>query len=177
MQNNDIMKMERVLPEDFNGVFEFTNWTDEEFIGKWGGKEYRFPPQSRSPMLIPEHSPIEVQNIRKKFAKDLAEREFFKTPKYEVLRLREGVKDELGMVQPRAQGMSHAGQYTLVDLVPFIQKCLEPLPIKKATVTVAPKPNVEENLTRNKHGQLNSEAIDETVSLVDRAYRAEAPKQ
>lgn len=167
------MKYERVLPEDFDGVFQFTNWTNEEFVGRWGGKEYRFAPESRSPMVIPEHSPLEVQSIRKKFAKDLAEREFFKTGKYETYRLREGIKDEMGMIQPRGNGMSHAGAYNLQDLVPFIQRCLEPLPVKKAVVTVAPKENIEANLTRNKHGKLNSEAIDETVSLVDKAYRAE----
>ncbi len=167
-----IMKYETTLPEDFDGVFRFTNWSQEDFIGAWGGKKYTFPAETTSPMIIPEHSPLEIQHIRKKFAKDLAEREYFKSPQYEHNRLREGVKDEYGMIQPRGQGMSHAGMYNLDQLTPFIQRCLEPLVLAKASVAKIEKTPIEETLTRNNKGKLNTEAIDPDESLTERARQA-----
>lgn len=166
------MKYEATLPEDFDGVFHFTNWSDQEFVGVWGGKKYIFPAQKTSPMIIPEHSPLEIQHIRKKFAKDLAEREYFKSPQYEHQRLREGEKDEYGMIKPRGQGMSHAGTYSLAELTPFIQRCLEPLPVAKALVEKVEKTPIEETLTRNNRGKLNTEAIDPGESLSERARNA-----
>ena len=82
--DKSIMKYETVLPPDFDGVFRFTNWTKEDFVGIWGSKEYHLPALSTSPMVIPDHSPLEIQHIRKKFAKDLAEREFYKSAKYKA---------------------------------------------------------------------------------------------
>ncbi len=166
------MKYEASLPEDFDGVFRFTNWSDEDFVGIWGGKKYIFPAQSTSPMIIPEHSPLEIQHIRKKFAKDLAEREFFKSPQYENIRLREGEKDDYGMIKPRGQGMSHAGTYSIEQLTPYIQKCLEPLPVAKALVKMVEKVPLEDTLSRNNKGKLNTEAIDANESLVERARNA-----
>ncbi len=168
----DIMKYETTLPEDFDGVFRFTNWTSADFIGRWAGKEYHFPAMTTSPMVIPEHSPLEVQNIRKKFAKDLAEQEFFRTKKYEKIRQREGNRDELGMIQPRGQGMSHAGTYSMDDLAPFIQKCLEPLPVSRAVRTDAPKAKLEEKLSRTDRGDLISDVVDEKTSLRQKALNA-----
>jgi len=66
------MKYETTLPEDFDGVFRFNNWSNADFVGGWGGKKYIFAAETTSPMVIPEHSPLEIQYIRKKFAKDLA---------------------------------------------------------------------------------------------------------
>ena len=40
------------LPEDFDGVFRFTNFTDEDFTTLWNGQEYNFPKQSRTTMII-----------------------------------------------------------------------------------------------------------------------------
>jgi hypothetical protein len=172
IEDTSIMKYETTLPEDFNGVFHFTNWSNDSFVGRWGGKEYHFPAETTSPMIIPEHSPLEIQHIRKKFAKDLAEREYFKTPQYEHQRLREGEKDDYGMIRPRGQGMSHAGQYSLDQLSPYIQRCLEPLPVAKALVKTVEKTPIEENLTRNNKGKLNTEAIDENESLTAKALNA-----
>lgn len=174
MNEQNIMKHDTLLPEDFTGVFQFTNWTEEEFVGVWGKKEYHFPAKSMSPMLMYEYTPYEVQYIRKKFAKDLAEREFFKGRMYETMRLREGERDELGMIKPRGQGMSHAGQYSVDTLTPFIQKCLEPLEIKKATVTPAPIIPIEEVLTRNDEGELNTEPVNPKQSLKEKALKAGA---
>lgn len=167
MNEDNIMKYETVLPEDFDGVFRFTNPTDEDFIGKWGGKEYKYPAQTTSPMIIPEHSPLEIQNIRKKFAKDLGEREFFKSPAYAKLRLQEINTDGT----PRLNSIHMAGTYSTDNLTSFIQQCLKPLPISKALVTEMQKEKLEDKLTRDDDGELNTVAIDKKTSLKDKAFK------
>jgi hypothetical protein len=169
--DNSIMKVDSVLPEDFDGVFRFTNWSEEDFIGVWGKKEYRFPAKSTSPMIIPDHSPIEIQQIRKKFAKDLAEREFYKTDHYEKLRRREGERVD-GMIQPVLNSFRGANEYSLDTLAPFIQRALEPLPMKKAEVTEAHIAPIEDTLSRNEDGELNTTAVDKKTSLREKALKA-----
>ena len=168
IDDKSIMKYETTLPEDFDGVFRFTNWSNEEFIGGWGGKKYTFPSETTSPMVIPEHSPLEIQHIRKKFAKDLAEREFYKSQNYKFLMKQERNPDGT----PRLNGLHSAGTYSLDQLTPFIQKCLEPLPISKALVQTVEKIPLEETLTRNNKGKLNTEAIDGSESLSDKARQS-----
>ncbi len=166
---NTIMKVEKVLPVDFDGTFKFTNWSDEEFVGVWGKKQYHFPAISTSPMIMAEYSPLEVQHIRKKFAKDLAEREFFKSQKYKDTYVSQE-KNPDGT--PRLNSIHQAGTYSLETLTPFIQKCLEPLPIVKADVTVAVTSKMEDKLSRNEEGDLNTEAIDRKTSLKKKALEA-----
>ncbi|MBL0320497.1 MAG: hypothetical protein IPP74_14575 [Alphaproteobacteria bacterium] len=161
---NDVMKVESTLPADFDGVFKFTNWSDEEFIGVWGKKEYHFPANATSPMIIPEHSPLEIQQIRKKFAKDLAEREFFKGNHYETLRSPEGTLGNRTM-----SGIQTAGAYTMDDLATGIQMCLKPLEVKKAFVESVSETPMEEKLSRNEDGELNTKAVDKKASLRQRA--------
>ena len=168
MDKDNIMKYETVLPADFDGVFRFTNWTDEEFVGVWGKKEYHFPPSATSPMIIPEHSPLEIQHIRKKFARDLAEREFFKNQRYEQLRKQEGEKIG-GMVQSRLNSIHQAAAYTLEDLKENIQKCLKPLEVKKAGVNFVQESPLEDKLSKNEDGELNTVAVDKKASLRERA--------
>lgn len=168
MDDKSIMKFEPVLPADFDGVFRFTNWTDEDFVGVWGGKQYHFPAQSTSPMFIPDHSPLEIQHIRKKFAKDLAEREFPKSVAFGNLMKQERNNDGT----PRLNSIHQAATYTINELTPYIQKCLEPLTITQATVTVAPKDKIEDKLTRNDDGELNTTAIDQKTSLKAKALSA-----
>jgi hypothetical protein len=164
MPEDNIMKYEAVLPADFDGVFKFTNWSDEEFIGVWGKKQYHFSAQATSPMIIPEHSPIEIQHIRKKFAKDLAEREYFKSKKYEVMRAPEGVLGNRTM-----SGIHTASAYTMDDLKEGIQACLKPLEIKRAFVEQAKEAPIEDKLSRNDEGGLNTIALDKKSSLRARA--------
>lgn len=165
----DIMKYDRILPEDFDGVFRFTNWSDEDFVAKWGGKEYLYSANKTSAMIIPEHSPVEIQNIRKKFAKDLAEREFFKSDKYKVFLKQERNDDG----SPRLNSIYQGGQYSMDDLTSFIQRALEPLAIAKAIVTEVAKDNLEEKLSRDEEGDLNTMAIDSKTSLKDKAFKNE----
>lgn len=117
----------QILPEDFNGTFTFTNWTDRDFIGRWGGVDYKFPALKTVPMIM-NFTPVEIQNIRKKFAKDLAEREYFKSKEYENINAKN--KDV---------NFHSAVTYSPNDLKVFIQRCLEPLPIAKIEATPAPK--------------------------------------
>ncbi len=165
IDDKSIMKYENTLPEDFDGVFRFTNWSNEDFVGGWGGKKYIFQAETTSPMVIPEHSPLEIQYIRKKFAKDLAEREFYKSQNYKTLMKQERNPDG----SPRLNGLHSAGTYSVDQLTPFIQKCLEPLPISKALVQAVDKVPVEDTLSRNNKGKLNTEAIDGSESLTAKA--------
>lgn len=165
MENKNIMEFERTLPEDFDGTFRFTNWTDEDFIGKWGSKEYIFPKYSTSPMIILSQTPLEIQQIRKKFAKDLAEREYFKSSSYANLLKQERNNDG----SPRLNSIHQAGTYSLEALTPFIQRCLEALPTAKAIVQDSPLEPLENKLSRNESGELNSEAVDKKISLKKKA--------
>ena len=164
---NNVMKYETVLPENFDGTFRFTNWTDEDFIGKWGSKEYRFPAKTTSPMIIINQTPLEIQQIRKKFAKDLAEKVFGNSDKFQRLIAQERNDDG----SPRLNSIHQAGTYSLDDLAPYIQRCLEPLPVSSAMVTDSPKSSLEDKLTRNDDGELNTEAVDKKLSLKERALK------
>lgn len=157
-----------VLPEDFDGVFRFTNWTDEDFSGRWNGKAYTYPAQKRSPMIIPEESPLGIQQIRKKFAKELAEREFFKSKKGQGLLAQERNSDGT----PRFNSIHMAGTYSETDLAPYIQRCLEPLPVGNAEVTELPKNDVESRLSRDEEGQIRTQPITQKVSLKKRALES-----
>ncbi len=115
-----------ILPEGFNGTFYFTNYSDEEFKARWNKKEYTFPPESTVPLIILDATPAEVQNIRKKFARELAEREFYKTAKYASIEAQ----------NPRHTLASFrvAIAYNESELNPFITRALEPL--KAASIKV-----------------------------------------
>jgi hypothetical protein len=169
MDDKSIMRFETVLPPDFNGVFHFTNWTEEDFVGKWGGKEYHFPAHSTSPLYIPEHSPLEIQHIRKKFAKDLAEREFYKSADYKKRYINQERNND---GTPKLNSIFQAGTYDLSVLTPYIQRCLEPLPVTNAKVQAMVKENIEDKLTRNEDGELVTEAIDRKASLRSKALNA-----
>ncbi len=116
------MNPETVLPRDFDGVFRFTNWTEKEFTARWGGIEYTFPPLKQTPIIISNATPLEIQNIRKKFAKELAEREIMNTDRIK----------EMNEKNKTAGRVQSALTYAPGDLEPFVQRCLEPLPVGKA---------------------------------------------
>ena len=165
--DKSIMKYESVLPENFDGTFRFTNWSGEDFVGTWNKKEYLFPAGTTVPMMIPEHSPLEIQHIRKKFAKDLAEREFYKSKGYKVLSDQEGKPGER-----RFNSIHQAATYNLSDLESYIKKGLEPLQEAKLSSKPAAVTPVEEKLHRNDDGSLSSEAIDAKTSLRNKALNS-----
>ncbi len=147
-----------VLPADFDGVFRFTNFTDTDFVARWGGIEYTFPALKTTPMIIPGMTPEEVQNIRKKFAKELAEREFYKSDKLRRL------ENQTPVGAPGITSIHQAAIYTESDLKPFIQKCLEPLPLAQAGMKVLPKAD-ESKFSKDGEGNLVSQVLKQGQSL------------
>lgn len=145
------------LPEDFDGVFRFTNATEDDFSARWNKVEYTFPAGRMTPMIIPGATPEEVQHIRKKFAKELAERELYKTAKFKKM-------DNVPLGGTPAL-------YTENDLTPFIQKCLEPLPVAQAKV-VKIITDPEQNLRRDNKGKLRTRVLAEGESLMSEASGA-----
>lgn len=145
-----------VLPQDFDGVFRFTNATERDFTAKWNSIEYTFPAMKTTPMIIPNATPLEVQNIRKKFARELAEREFYLSPKLKSLE----AQTPAGSVG----SFRMAALYTPSDLEPFVQQCLEPLPVAKPIVKVVPKE--EPKLRTDNKGKKVTRVLEEGESLV-----------
>lgn len=160
-----------VLPEGFDGDFWFSNPTDEEFIGKWGSKAYHFAPQTRSKMVIMGAAPEEVQQIRKKFAKELGEKMFFKSAQGKKL---EGIeKNNVG--EPVFRSFKQANTYSENELKPFIQACLDPLPHARVSISDAPKENIEERLHRDEDGELMTRAVKNRESLKEKVFQGDAP--
>jgi hypothetical protein len=139
-----------ILPEDFDGIFRFTNWTNAEFKAKWDSKEYTFPANSTIPLIIPNATPIEIQSIRKKFAKELAIEIFFQSEKFK------------SMNAPEKQLRSYDEDK---DLKEYIQKCLTPLPIAKAKVRELPKDS-EDNYRKDEKGRNRSKVLTDDESLI-----------
>lgn len=112
------------INEDFDGVFRFTNPTEEEFTFFWNNKEYIYPAMSTCPMIIANETLENIQEIRKRAAYNLAVREFYKSAKYfEMSKMGNGLPP------------------TFDDkiLEPMIEQCLKPLPIARPIVKDLPK--------------------------------------
>ncbi len=107
------------ITDEFDGVFRFSNNSDEDFVALWNNKEYTFPARTRSPMIIQNESLENIQEIRKRFAYKWAEREWFKSEEYQRM-------SKLG------NGLPPTRQDAVLE--PLIQQCLDPLPLSKATV-------------------------------------------
>lgn len=152
------MEEKNVLPVDFDGVFRFTNWTDQDFKARWNGVEYTFPAMKTTPMIIAGQTPEEIQHIRKKFARELATIEWYKTPKF------------VGMNNVAPGGTP--ALYTDSDLTPFVQKCLEPLPIAQMKVKILPKAEVEKHLSKDNKGRNVTKVLEEGESLMGQASAA-----
>lgn len=167
--NKGIMAFEPVLPSNFDGVFKFSNPFSEDFIGVWNKKEYEFKAGTMTPMVMTEHSPLEIQHIRKKFAKDLAEREWFKSKGYKVLQGQEGKPGNRIM-----NSIQQAATYTLTELEPYIRQCLQPLPAGQAMARAIVSDKMEDKLKRDDNGQLISEVVDpKKDSLRQKALNAQ----
>lgn len=108
-------------PEDFDGVFRFTNATEEDFKTLWNNVEYVYPAGKTVPMVIANSSLEEIQSIRKKFAKRLAEREYYKSKDFR--KIANGLKDP---------SMGRNVIQSSVDetlMQEYVNQCLEPLEI------------------------------------------------
>lgn len=144
------MKLDNILPENFDGTFKFTNYTEEPFVAKWDGIEYTFPPLSTTPLIIGDQTPLQIQNIRKKFAHELGVQEFYKSSKF-------------GVLNKHVEGGTPA-PYTDGDIAPFVQRCLEPLPIAQISAKPVLK-DPERNLKKDTKGNNVTRALDEGESL------------
>lgn len=156
-----------VLPEDFDGVFRFTNPSEEDFIGYWGGIAYPFPALKTTPMLIRNATPEEVQNIRKKFAKKLAEREYFKSSDAKSKEAGEKLNN-----MPQFGSIHQAASYSESELTRYIQQCLEPLPTAKASAFVVQQEPIEDRLSKDEEGNLRTEVVDKKMSLKKKALES-----
>lgn len=137
---------------DWDGVFRFSNPTEEDFEFFWNGKQYIYPAQQRVPMIIADETLMNIQEIRKRAAKKLAIREFYKGKEYARLA-------KMGNGLPPI--------YDEKILEPVIQQCLAPLPIGKAKVKEMPKDD-ERNFKASKaiseKENLNYAFKDEPIS-------------
>ena len=105
--------------KDFDGVFRFTNPTDEDFTALWNNKEYTFPANRTVPLIIPNETLENIQEIRKKFAFKLATREFYAGKEYTKM-------SKMGGGLPPT--------FNEKILEPMIEKCLLALPESRATM-------------------------------------------
>ncbi len=153
-----------ILPADFDGTFKFTNWTDEDFTGKWNNRAYTFKALTTSPMIIIDATPLEIQHIRKKFAKELAEREFNSSAKMAQLQSIERANNA-----PALNSFRQANTYSTDDLAVYTQRALEPLSVAPATITVLPPIDIEDKLVKNKRGRPVTRAVDSDESLEEAA--------
>lgn len=108
-----------ILEHDFDGVFRFTNATDEDFIAFWNNKEYTLPAGKTVPLIIPGEPLENIQEIRKKWAYQLATREFYKGKVYKEM-------------SKKGNGLPPTFDEKILE--PMIEECLKPLPVSKVKV-------------------------------------------
>lgn len=147
---------ENKLPEGFNGTFYFTNFTDTDFVAMWDSQSYTFPANSTVPLIIPSSSPLQVQEIRKKFARELATLVFYSSDKYKV---REASA-------PAGENKTPA-IFTDADMAPFIQRCLEPLPMSQAKIENVEVDNTEKKLKTDSKGKRVTKVLEGNEDLTN----------
>ena len=159
-------KFTNVLPQDWDGTFPFTNPSDEDFVFQWAKRLYTFPAQRTVNMMVMNFNatPVEIQQIRKFAAKQLAEREFTKSPKYKDMVRREWNADGT----PRLQNFQQALTYSDTELTSFIQECLTPLTVASATMAPAPEEPTEEKLHKDEEtGEFVTKVVKNTRQSLD----------
>lgn len=121
--------------EDFAGVFYFTNPTKQDRKYLWNNKEYLFPAESTVPLIIPNETLENIQEIRKRFAFRMAEERWYEGTEYNKMK-------EMGGGLPPT--------FDPKILEPMIQECLKPLEIKRAAVKQGSKIDDENNYKATK---------------------------
>lgn len=121
--------------EEFGGVFYFTNPTNKDRKYLWNNKEYIFPAQSTSPLVIMGEPLENIQEIRKRFAYRMAEERFYEGDEYEKM---------------KKQGNGMPPTFDTKVLEPMIEECLKPLPIKQAAIKQGKKTDDEGNYKSTK---------------------------
>lgn len=141
------------ITNEFDGVFRFTNATDEDFTVLWNNIEYKYPAGTSCPMIIANESLENIQEIRKKFAYKLAVREFYK-----------------GKVYKDMSKMGGGLPPTFDDklLQPWIDQCLVPLPKAQAIAKPLPKktPSLKGSKAVSEKTNLNKEFKDDEPDVL-----------
>lgn len=119
--------------EEFSGVYNFSNPTNKDRKYLWNNKEYIFPAESTVPLIISSETLENIQEIRKRFAYRMAEERLYEG---EPIKNRDGI---VVFEYKKAKEMGGGIPPTFDDkiLEPFIEECLKPLPVKRATITKA----------------------------------------
>ena len=132
------------------GVFYFTNPTDRDFVAMWNSVEYKFPAKKTVPMLMNE-TPESIQEIRKRFAKKLHDREVMLSPEF----LRREKQDTLTPIA--------------VEIInqDFINSCLDTLPI--ADLESEPKETdiPEDSLSGNTESFGDKESVEAIIPKLE----------
>lgn len=108
----------------FDGRFFLTNPFDFDYTCRWDGVNYEFKAMTTSPLLIETATPLQTQQIRRKFAKDLAKEAYMRSAEF----------SKLSAIEKQTRAMGIPSYVDRDDdpnnvLAPYIQKCLEPLPV------------------------------------------------
>lgn len=136
------------IQKDFDGVFRFTNPTDEDFTALWNNKEYTFPANRTVPLIIPNETLENIQEIRKKFAYKLAVREFYNSKEYNRM-------SKMGNGLPPT--------FNEKILEPMIEKCLLALTESRATVK-AGKPTLDERRLKGSKAVSGKDDLNRTFA-------------
>lgn len=153
-------KFTNVLPKNWDGRFMFANDSDEDFIFKWGKRNYLFPAKQRVDLMKMafNSTPLEVQQIRKIAAKQYGEWMYFKS---DDMKQSEALEKDPQTGYPRLTSFHSARSYTESDLVPYIQACLKDYPEGDAQIseTIIEIPTLE-LLHRDEEGEFINKPVE-----------------
>lgn len=141
--------------EDFSGVFMFTNPTKTERRRLWNNKEYVFPAESTVPLIIPTETLENIQEIRKRFAKDMALERLYEG---ETVYARDGKTVVFQYKKAKEMGNGLPPTFDEKILEPMIEECLKPLEIKRAEIKEGKKLDDNNNYKATKAGFVSSPA-------------------
>lgn len=147
----ETMTKETERPVDFDGVFRFTNASDTEFTAMWNNKEYVFPAKSTCRLIIEGETLENIQEIRKRFALKYAQREYFKSKSYNKIR--------------NGDGMSVLSMFDLKVMQPYVDQCLEPLPV--AEVVKKPAKSDKDTNYKSSKGVGKKDSLNEMFKDTD----------
>ncbi len=133
---------------EFSGVFMFTNPTKTERRFLWNNKEYIFPAEATVPLIIPTETLENIQEIRKRFAKAMAQERLYEG---EPVLNRDGkIVFEYHKAMEMGKGLPPTFDEKILE--PFIEECLKPLPIKRIEVKEGKKLDDERKYKATKAG-------------------------
>lgn len=123
--NEPVKSLSDLSPKEnyLNGVFYFSNNSDEDFHAWWNSVRYTFPAHTASPMIIQGETSEGIQNIRKRFAQKWAEEQLSGSKAMKMLEKGGG---KVATLYPPV-----SPYYSAIDAL--IQSCIEPLPVEQAT--------------------------------------------